>query len=155
MPMIMPPQLASATEARRAFEERLTILFLELEGEAQANPVFTLPACIAPTFQAAQQAYAAWHQAVDALSTYEPRRPDLSPYASQIQVYRRLIHLANDLTRRWLHLADCQQTPEISTQMAVLDRKLTLVEAELRALQEYQECAETLPSPALRPSACR
>ncbi|HEY7346986.1 MAG TPA: hypothetical protein VH599_01610 [Ktedonobacterales bacterium] len=143
--MTIPPQLASATEARHTFVERLTTLFLELEGEAQANPAFALPACIASTFQAAQQAHAAWHQAVNALLTDEPRRSELSPYPSQAQVYRRLIRLANDLTRRWLHLADCQQSPEISTQMAVLDRKLAQIEAELRTLQEGQEGAETLP----------
>jgi hypothetical protein len=65
---------------------------------------------------------------------------------SQPQVYRHLIRLANDLTRRWLHLAHCRQTPELACQMAVLDRKLTLVEAKLLALQDGQRSADALPA---------
>lgn len=143
--MTMPPKLACTAEARRTFEEQLTTLFFELEAEAQLNPAFALPTWIAPTFQTVQQAYTDWNQAVDGLLTDEPTSSERRSSPSQPQVYRRLIRLANDLTRRWLHLADCQQTPEIIDQMAVMDRKLTLVVAKLRALQEGQGSAEILP----------
>jgi hypothetical protein len=67
-----------------------------------------------------------------------PRQGPTEPWQGlrQPQVYRHLIRLANDLTQRWLHLAHCRQTPELACQMAVLDRKLIQVEAELLALQD-------------------
>jgi hypothetical protein len=68
MRMTIQPHLTSAAEARRTFEELVVQLFFELEGEAQANPKFALPTWIAPTFAAAQAAYAVWEQAVNALS---------------------------------------------------------------------------------------
>ena len=51
--------------------------------------------------------------------------------------YIRLVRLANDLTGRWLHLAECQPTSELACRMAVLDRKLIQVEARLQALQQH------------------
>jgi hypothetical protein len=65
---------------------------------------------------------------------------------SQPQVYRHLIRLANDLTRRWLRLAHCRQTPELACQMAVLDRKLIRVEAELLSLQNGLPGADVIPT---------
>jgi hypothetical protein len=70
---------------------------------------------------------------------------------SQSQVYRHLIRLANDLTRRWLRLAHCRQTPELACQMAVLDRKLIQVEAELLALQDGQASADAFSAPQPMP----
>lgn len=61
------PSVTSPETARSAFEELVVKLLFELEVECQWNAEFTLPEWIAPTFAAAQQAYAAWNQAVDAL----------------------------------------------------------------------------------------
>jgi hypothetical protein len=67
----MPTQSSalSPEAARSAFEDLVVKLFFELEAECRLNATFALPAWIAPTFAAAQQAYAAWNQAVDALPT--------------------------------------------------------------------------------------
>jgi hypothetical protein len=58
------------------------------------------------------------------------------PSAGEARRYVRLVRLANDLAGRWLHLAECQPTPELACRMAVLDRKLIQVEARLQALQQ-------------------
>ena len=80
---------------------------------------------------------------VDRTPRQNPSGPQ--PRLPQPQLYRRLIRLANDLTRQWLRLAHCQQTPELTCHMAVLDRKLTQVEAELRILQAGQAVVEPPP----------
>jgi hypothetical protein len=58
------------------------------------------------------------------------------PSVGEARLYRHLVRLANDLACRWLHLAECQPTPELACRMAVLDRKLIQVEARLQALQQ-------------------
>jgi hypothetical protein len=72
--------------------------------------------------------------------------PEPRQRLSQPQIYRHLIRLANDLTRCWLRLAHCRQTPELACQMAVLDRKLIQVEAELLALQDGLPGADVIPA---------
>ena len=61
------------------------------------------------------------------------------PNAGEARRYLHLVRLANDLASRWLHLAECQTTPELACRMAVLDRKLIQVEARLQALQQRPE----------------
>jgi hypothetical protein len=73
----------SLEAARSAFEDLAVKLFFKLEAECQVNAVFALPAWIAPTFAAAQQAFAVWNQAVDAIPTATPEKGpsnELPPY---------------------------------------------------------------------------
>lgn len=81
--MSREPPVISSEAARAALEDLAVKLFFEVEAECQVNAAFILPAWIAPTFAAVQQAYAAWNQAVDALPTATPEKGlsnELPPY---------------------------------------------------------------------------
>ncbi len=74
--MSMYPAGTSPEAARCIFGDLILKLFFELDTECQENPDFALPEWITPTFFAAQQVYAIWNQAVDALLTDIPEKGD-------------------------------------------------------------------------------
>jgi len=67
----MPKELPviNSEAAHSAFRRLAINLFFELDLECRLNAAFVLPTRIAPTFAAAQEAYAVWMQAVDTLTT--------------------------------------------------------------------------------------